>query len=126
MTKQFTLGKKERLKSRKKIDLLFTKGSKFTVNPFRIYFIVGDEEAGMLQFGTGVSNKNFKKAVDRNRIKRLIREAYRLQKVELQEKLIQQQKSLDIFFIYTGHELPTYTIVFEAMKKALNKMIQQL
>lgn len=126
MTKQFTLGKKERLKSRKKIDLLFSKGSKFTTTPFRVFYLISDEAAGSVQFGVGVSNKNFKKAVDRNRIKRLTRESYRLQKPDILEKIIEQQKNLNIFFIYTGHELPEYKIVFEAMKKALVKLSQEI
>ena len=94
--KQFTLGKDERLKSRKQIENLFDKGKSFVVTPFRVYFIMNTEllihkgESG-LKFGTGVSAKNFKKAVDRNRIKRLTREAWRLQKNEIRDKVKETQ-----------------------------------
>jgi ribonuclease P protein component len=99
--KQFTLGKEERLKSRKQIEKLFAEGKSFAVNPFRVYFIVHGPltiDHGLL-FGVGVSNKNFKHAVERNRIKRLTREAWRLQKNELHEKHKAYNKQLNIFFI---------------------------
>ena len=131
MRKQFTLGKEERLKSRKQIEQLFDKGKSFVVAPFRIYFIVNNEstiqkgESG-LKFGTGVSAKNFKKAVDRNRIKRLTREAWRLQKNEIREKTSEKQKQLNVFFIYTGKELPDFITVKEKVAIALKKLADKI
>jgi ribonuclease P protein component len=74
------------------------------------------------QMGVGVSAKNFKKAVDRNRIKRLIREAYRLQKTELHLLLKERKKRLNVFIIYTGKKLPEYKEIFDKMNSALAKM----
>src|ERR1043166_5363776 len=88
VAKQFTLGKSERLKSRKQIEQLFAEGKNFPMSPFRVYYRTSPFVSGSasnLQFGAAVSAKNFKRAVDRNRIKRLTREAYRLQKNQLQE-----------------------------------------
>ena len=75
-----------------------------------------------LQFGVGVSNKNFKRAVDRNRIKRLVREAYRLQKMALQQKVKEKKGQLNVFFIYNGKEIPGYSGIFDKMKKILDKL----
>jgi ribonuclease P protein component len=129
--KQLTLGKDERLKSRKQIEHLFDKGKSFVVAPFRIYFIVDKGlpiqkgESG-LKFGTGVSAKNFKKAVDRNRIKRLTREAWRLQKIDLSEKIKTTQKQLNVFFIYTGKELPDFITVKDKVAVALKKLADKI
>ena len=121
MTKQFTLGKSERLKSRKQIEQLFSEGKKFVVAPYRIFYLFRDSPSS-LQFGVGVSTKNFKKAVDRNRIKRLTKEAYRLQKNVLREKIKSTGKQLDLFFIYTSKEMPDYNLVKDKLALALKKL----
>lgn len=128
MPKQFTLGKNERLKSRKQIELLFSEGKSFTINPFRVYFIVNGQWSMVngLQFGVGVSAKNFKRAVDRNRIKRLTKEAWRLQKNELQEKLKTSRKQLNVFFIYTSKELPDFSLVKNKVAIALKKLLEKI
>jgi ribonuclease P protein component len=122
VAKQFTLGKEERLKSRKQTELLFSEGKRFTITPFRFHYSFNKAEKASLQFGAGVSKKNFKKAVDRNRIKRLMREAYRLQKITLQGKLSEQNIKLNIFIIYLGKELPVYKEVYEKAGKGLDKL----
>lgn len=130
MRKRFTLGKNERLKSRKQIERLFTEGKTFVVNPFRVYFIVNGQLSmvnTLLQFGVGVGSKNFKRSVDRNRIKRLTREAWRLQKndpiaIGLKELLKASNKELNVFFIYTGKELPDFVTVKDKVAVALKKL----
>jgi ribonuclease P protein component len=138
MTTQFTLGKNERLKSRKLIEKLFSEGKKFTINPFKVYYIqsllseeilsgtvqhlVADNYWGIIQFGIGVSTKFFKKAVDRNRVKRVTKEAYRLQKKALQEKLKQKKIRMNIFFIYNAKELPVYKEIYNQVGLILSKL----
>ncbi|MCC7400993.1 MAG: ribonuclease P protein component [Chitinophagaceae bacterium] len=125
MAGKFTLGKEERLKSRKQIGLLFRDGRKISVSPFYIYYLLStasDVKGSHLQSGVSVPSKNFKKAVDRNRIKRLIREAYRLQKIPLQEKLKEKKTGMMAFFIYTGKELPGFDLVKEKVGVVLNKL----
>jgi len=125
---RYTLGKTERLKSRKAIEYLFKNGSSFSLFPFRILYTVAASEEQGLQAGFSASTKRFKKAVDRNRIKRLLREAYRLQKNELQLKAAAQKVQLHVFFIYVGNELPEYGVVFEktaAVLKRLAKIIDE-
>ena len=122
MSKKLTLGKNERLKSRKQIDLLFTEGKKFSVSTFRVFYLFNASSGQPLQFAVGVSNKNFKKAVDRNKIKRRIREAYRLQKISLQRQLKDKKCLVRIFIIYTGKEITEYSDVFAGIKKILEKL----
>lgn len=123
MPKVNTLGKNERLKSRKIIEQLFNEGKSFAYAPFRVYYLVSNTTAP-LQFGAGVSTKNFKKAVDRNRIKRLTREGWRLQKNTLKEITQEQNKSLSVFLIYTGKELPVYKDVYDKTGKIIDKLCQ--
>lgn len=125
MNKRFTLGKKERLKSRKALDLLFSEGKQFHVAPFKLLYRFEKEEAIYpLQFGIGVSARNFKKAVDRNRVKRIVRECYRLQKNELQEKLVSRNMTLQVFMIYTARELPSFEETREKLLSILNKLVK--
>lgn len=126
VAKQFTLGKNERLKSRKAIDHLFDNGQKFNLSLFRIFYSFQKETSPAnipLQAGFAASSRIFKTAVYRNRIKRLMREGWRLQKNELQAALKEQQLKLDVFLIYTGKELPAYTDVSSSMKLILSKLI---
>jgi ribonuclease P protein component len=128
MVKKLTLGKKERLKSRKLIDQLFKEGRNFNLFPYRIYYLFPQAKAVdlnvNLQFGVGVSTRNFKHAIDRNRIKRLTREAYRLQKLPFQELLESKQLSVALFLIYTGKELPAYEVVSEKIAVILSRLIK--
>jgi len=131
---RYTLGKSDRLKSRKEIEQLFKTGKTFTVFPFRVLYIIkpvvvlvniGQPTAiSHLQTGFTVSSRHFKKAVDRNRVKRLMREAYRLQKYELQLSPQLDKSSLSIFLIYVGKEIPEYTLVHEKTSAVLKRLIR--
>jgi ribonuclease P protein component len=121
---RYTFKKEEKLKSRKTIEQLFREGKSFSNFPFRVLWKFGGNSTAPLQSGFAVSSKNFKKAVDRNRIKRLMREAYRLQKNDLQEHLKERQKQLAVFIIYVGNELPEYDLIFEKTTHVLNRLIK--
>lgn len=121
---RYTFKKEEKLKSRKAIEQLFKEGQTFSNFPFRILWKYNEKMAGSLQAGFAVSSKHFKKAVDRNRIKRLIREAYRLQKNELQTRLTAQEKQLIVFFIYIGNELPDYQLIFDKTASVLKRLLK--
>jgi len=124
--KLYTLNKSERLKSRKQIEQLFKEGKRLSVSPFLIYYLLGALSANdsrlSTRFAVGVSSKNFKKAVDRNRIKRLIRESYRLQKPNFSKALKANNQQLSLFFIFTGKELPDYKFVYDKVAIALQKI----
>ena len=123
--KKFTLGKKERLKSRKQIEQLFDNGQRFSISTLRVFYSFQNSPAAVnpqLRAGFVASSRNFKTAVDRNRIKRLIKEAWRLQKNELEKTLHEQSLNLNVFFIYTGRELPAYDDIYNNMKKIILKL----
>ena len=100
---------------------MFKAGKSLSVFPVKVLYDY-TENAVPLQAGVTVSSRRFKKAVDRNRIKRILREVYRLQKVPLQSLLQRQNISLALFLIYTGKELPVFTELFEKMKIILQKL----
>jgi ribonuclease P protein component len=110
------------LKSRKIIQQLFAGGKSFAIFPLRIIYLELNNEAPCLQAAFSVSTRHFKKAVDRNRIKRLLRESYRLNKHSLMNTLAESNKQVAVFFIFTGKELPEYHLILEKMKLALGKL----
>jgi ribonuclease P protein component len=122
-SKPYSLGKSERLKSRKQIDALFESGKKITQFPFRV--IYRQERGGKeIKAGFTVSSKNFPRAVDRNRIKRLIREAYRIQKAELGTCVKKNQTLLHLFFIYTGRDIISFKELSHRLKQILDKLVR--
>ena len=124
-SKPYSLGKSERLKSRKQIDILFESGKKITLFPFRLMYRT-ETGIGEIKAGFTVSSKNFPRAVDRNRIKRLSRESYRLQKMELEAGVLKNKSLLHLFFIYTGKEILTYDEISTRLKQVLDKLIHVL
>jgi ribonuclease P protein component len=83
-------------------------------------------EHNHLQAGVSVSKRYFKKAVDRNKIKRLIREAYRLQKNELESHLIDSNQKLSLFLIYTGKDIPSYQQISDGCEMIIKKLIKSI
>jgi ribonuclease P protein component len=123
MPKRFGLPKSERLKSRKQIDSLFAGGKSFSQAPIRVsYQLAPSAEKNGLQIGVTASKKHFKKSVDRNRIKRLLREAYRLQKEEVLLQLKTSRKTGIAFFIYTDKTIAPFATVKLAMAKCLKRL----
>lgn len=120
---KFTLGKQERLKSKKLIEKLYQEGKTVKVFPLRmVYLKVAHTSTFPAQVGVSVPKRNFKLAVNRNKLKRLMREAYRLEKFTIYNNLEEQY----IFMIsYLGKEMFTYHKVHEKMKKLLDKFIEE-
>ena len=99
-----TFPKSERLSGRKIITQLFESGESLFLHPFKILYLPNNSiEASRILIS--VPKRNFKKAVDRNLLKRRIREAYRL------NKHIIQDKKYDIACIYIGKEILTYSLL---------------
>ena len=120
MAKLHTFTADERLKSRKRIDELFEKGQRFNAGPFRIFYLMQAGTKPSLKCGAGASSKNFKRAVDRNRIKRLIRECWRVEKYKLKG----QPYEIDLFIIYTGKTIPAFRETAGWIDKVVTKLQQ--
>ena len=123
-TQRYFYRKENKLKSRKLIQELFEKGTGFSVYPLKVVWLPSNHMAH-LQAGIGVGSRYFKKAVDRNRIKRLLREAYRLQKAELQQVLEKNNQQMSVFFLYNGKELAAQGLIMDKMKVALQRLVKQ-
>ncbi|ULQ52275.1 ribonuclease P protein component [Flavihumibacter fluvii] len=120
-----TLGKSARLKHRKQIDALFKTGKTIVSFPYRLYFresAAMESQSPQVLFGVGVSKRYFKKAIDRNRIKRLTREVYRHRQHSLNAIMAAKNNRLDLFIIFTGKELPTLPDCEHALETGLDKL----
>jgi ribonuclease P protein component len=81
---------------------------------------VVEEVDGILQMGVSVGKRHFKRAVDRNLLKRRIREAYRKQKYDVKETLTELGISMDIFFVYSNARISDYAEIETAMTNGLS------
>ena len=79
-----------------------------------------------IKTGVGVNTRNFKKAVDRNYIKRLLREIYRTEKTELVDFLNQHNKRINLFLLFVDKVLPEYNLLKPKMQQAIKKLIHFL
>jgi ribonuclease P protein component len=114
---KFTFKKEERLFKEKIIKELFDKGSSFYLYPFKVFFLPNpDRQYSYHQILISVSKKNFKKAVDRNLIKRRIREGYRLNK-----NLLGDQNKLVIAYIYSAKEILPSAQIHERLVKTFKR-----
>lgn len=123
---QNDFSKQERLCSKISIERIFASGISFIAYPLRVVCCSEkqSERYPKARILISVSKRKFKRAIKRNRVKRLIREAYRLHKTELFTNLDQNSHYVDIAFIYLKDELPTYAEIEKAILKA-NKIISE-
>ena len=127
MEKKFSYSRKEKLKSRKLIARLFAEGKAFSLFPLKAYYLNIKETLDYpIKFGAGAATKNFKKAVDRNHIKRILRDAYRTEKIPLQQYLNEQKKQLLFFILYIDKTLPEKNVIKKTMPMVIEKLIHIL
>ncbi|WP_340064082.1 ribonuclease P protein component [Ascidiimonas aurantiaca] len=119
----YHFSREEKLKSRKQIRALFTEGISVKEFPLKlIYLKVPSETPVALQAAFSVPKRNFSKAVKRNRIKRLMREAYRLQKPHFFNKV---PTSYALMFLYIGRQEPDFKKLNLTMHALMEKFLEQ-
>lgn len=127
-----TLCKKERLFAQKRIDSLFESGLSFIAYPLRVVYSIrpidstNEESNYPVSIMVSVSKRKFKRAVKRNRVKRLVREAYRLNKHKLIASYFFRTNRIDIAFLYLKDELPTYDEIEKAILKTFSILEERL
>ena len=114
----FTYNKNDKLKSQKSIAQLFIDGKSVSAYPLRLVYLKHNDT---LKVGVSVSKRNFKRAVDRIKIKRLLREAYRLNKPNI---LQQEPQHFAIMILYIGKDMPDYNLIDTKVKHVLTKFTQ--
>lgn len=120
---KFSFPKKEKLKSRKLIEQLFAEGRSIKVRNVKLLFLEAELPQDVpFQVGVTVPKKNFKSAVKRNRIKRLLRESYRLNKPQLFNN---SKANFAFLFLYLGKEMPDYHAIEQNVQAILQKFLKE-
>lgn len=116
---RFTFPKKEKLKSKKLFEKLFAEGKQVTKFPVKLIYVKTElSENVKVQAGVAVPKKNFKSAVKRNKVKRLLREGYRLNRGETFNNI---EGNFAFLFLYLGKEMPDYAVIEKGIVGVLQK-----
>ena len=144
LSKLFTYQKADKLKSRKQTQFLFAKGQSMNAFPIKLIYTIESaatlselipsppfnmeeiEMHGQLQAGVGAPSRTFRKAVMRNRVKRLLREGYRLEKPEFLSNSALQGKRVNLFFLYTDSTVLSQKEIQEKIKQLLQRLAEKL
>jgi ribonuclease P protein component len=119
----FGYPKQDKLKSKKHIEQLFAQGKMVTQYPLRlVYLKTLFEDGQLLKTGVSVSKRLHKKAVDRNLIKRLLREAYRLNKPKYFNK---STTAYAFMILYLSKEKSSFEVLDDKMKLLFQKFLKQ-
>lgn len=120
----YTFKKSEKLKSKKNIEQLFLEGHSVVAFPLRlVYLQMPFKDSANIKIGVSVSKRNFKKAVDRNRIKRLMREAYRLNKNSYFNNITTQYA---LMILYIGTDKPKFKTLEIKMKLLFEQFLSKV
>lgn len=126
-TRDYSLPKERRLYLKKEVEELFRRGSSFISFPLRLVYLETESGEGEpLKVLVNVAKKYHKRANKRNRLKRLLRESYRLRRQDFLERLsLPEGKGLHLAIMCVSHELVDYAMVDKAMEKAMNKILKR-
>ncbi|WP_129713655.1 ribonuclease P protein component [Pedobacter sp. SYP-B3415] len=123
----YTFRKEERLCSRKHLDLLFKNGSSFLLYPFRVtYLELPDKHSFPARVVVNVPKRRYKHAVDRNLLKRRIREAYRHLKSSELYDLVNEEKHLLLSLQFVGKEKYPLEFIHKKLNLTLQKLVSKI
>ncbi|MEM9078206.1 MAG: ribonuclease P protein component [Bacteroidota bacterium] len=121
--KKFTFSKKERLKGKKSFDIIFAEGQILKAYPIQLrYFPMDFDDGAQIKVAVVAPKRKFKKAFQRNRIKRLLREAYRVNKSLVFNNI---EGNFALLFLYIGNTMPTLAEVEVAVQHLLRNFVKQ-
>ena len=128
MSSQFTFQKKDKLKSRKQTQFLFAKGQSMNAFPIKLIYTIESNEPGSLQTGVGAPSRTFRKAVARNRVKRLLREGFRLERPDFLRSSASALNKLrvNLFFLYTDATVISQKEIQEKIKQLLSRLSEKI
>ncbi len=125
--KKYSLNRNERIKHRKLIEDIFSKGNTIYKDFIRINYIESDFSDDIIaKVAFSVPKKKFKRAYKRNRLKRIMREVYRKNKPDFYEILSNKNIKIALLFVYLDDEIKNYDIIEKTMKSALEKLVKKL
>lgn len=125
---RFTLSKAQRLSSLKEITVLYAEGQSLTTGPIRLQWKIYPLEQGThsaIKAMFGAPKRRFPRAVDRNRIKRQLREYYRLNRPTLEMQL-PAETLFHLAIVYTGNEIPSHDAIQKHCHQALERWLRKI
>lgn len=120
-----TFPRDNRLRTKSEFASLFESGKSISNYPVKTIYLFTPHQISVCQFGISVPKRNFKRAVKRNKIKRLMREVIRKRKNVLEQACKDASLSLKVLFVYQNNQLPDYELIDQKLIHSLNKLLEK-
>lgn len=122
----FSFSKKERLKNKIEIESLFSEGNRFFEYPFNVIWKVDSNSDSTLKMAVSVPKKKIPNATDRNKIKRLVREAFRKNKTIIQQPLEAKNVKLHLMLVYSQSSIISMSEIEDKISVTLQRLAEQI